>query len=50
MHQSGGKKTVVFRQVSPDVSIIQPFGILIGRFQNHLNKALRKNWILEYFK
>ena len=50
MHQSGGKKTVVIRQIRPYVSIIQPFRILIGRFQNLLNNALRKNWMLGYFK
>ena len=50
MQKSGGKKTVVFRQISPSVSIIQPFRILIGRFQNLLNKALRKSWMLGDFK
>ena len=50
MHQSGGQKTVAFRQISPYVSIIQPFQILIGRFQNLLNKALKKSWMLGYFK
>ena len=50
MHQSGGKKTVVFRQISPYVSMIQPFGILIVRFQNLLNRALRKSKMLGYFK
>ena len=50
MQKSGGKKTVVFRQISPYISIIQPFRILIGRFQNLLNKALRKSWMLGYFK
>ena len=39
MHQSGGKKAVVFRQILPYVSIIQPFRILIGRFHNVLNRA-----------
>ena len=50
MHQSGSKKTVVFRQNVPNVSIIQPFRILIEMFQNLLNKALRKGWMLEYLK
>ena len=50
MHQSVDKKTVVSRQISPDVSIIQPFRFLIGKFQNRLNMALRKNWMLRYFK
>ena len=50
MQKLGGKKTIVFRQISPYVSIIQPFQILIGRFQNLLNKALKKSWMLEYFK
>ena len=50
MHQSEGKKPVVFAQISPNVSIIQPFRILIGRFQNLLNKGLRKSWMLGYFK
>ena len=40
-----GKWTAVFRQISPYASIIQPFGILIGRFQNLLNKTLRKSLI-----
>ena len=50
MQKLGGKKTIVFRQISHYVSIIQPFQILIGRFQNLLNKALKKSWMLEYFK
>ena len=50
MQQSGGKKTVAFRQISSYVSIIEQFRILIGRFQNLLNKALRKSWMLGYFK
>ena len=50
MHQSGGKKPVVFKQISPYVSIIQPLRILIGRFQNLLNKGLSKSWMLGYFK
>ena len=50
MQKSGGKKTAVFRQISPYVSIIQPFRILIGRFQNLLNKALGKSWMLGYLK
>ena len=50
MQKSGGKKNVVFRQISSYVSIIQPFRILIGRFQNSLNKALSKSGMLRYFK
>ena len=50
MQKSGDKKIVVFRQIAPDGSIIQPFGIPIGRFQNLLNKALRKSWMIGYFK
>ena len=50
MQKSGGKKTVLFRQISPYASIIQPFQILTGRIQNLLNEALRKSWMLEYFK
>ena len=37
MQKSGGRKTVVFRQISPDAIIIQLFRTLIGRFQNLLN-------------
>ena len=50
MQKSGGRKAAVFRQISPYVSIIQPFRILIGRFQNLLNKALGKSWMLGYLK
>ena len=50
MYQSIGKKTVVFRQISREASIIQPFRILIGKFLNRLNMALRKNWMLRYLK
>ena len=39
-HQ-GVKKPVVFRQISPYVSIIQLFRILIGKLQNLLTKPLR---------
>ena len=46
MQKSGGKKAVVFRQISPYTSIIQPFPTLISRFENRLNKALRKSWML----
>ena len=49
MQKSGGKKKNVFRQILPYVSIIQSFQILIGWFQNLLNKALmRKSWMLGY--
>ena len=50
MHQSGGKKTVVFRQISPYVSIIKLFQIVIGRLQNRLNRAVRKYWMLGCLK
>ena len=50
MHKSGGKINVVLRQITPYASIIQPFQILIGRFQNISNEALRKIWMLGYFK
>ena len=43
MHQSGGKIKPVFRQFLPYFSIIQPFQILIERFQNISNKTLRKH-------
>ena len=46
----GVKERVVIRQISPYVSIIQPFRILIGMLQNLLNKALRKSCMLGYFK
>ena len=46
----GVKITVVFRQISPYVGVVYPFQILIGSFQNLLNKALRKSWMLGYFK
>ena len=45
-----GKKNIALREITPFVSIIQPFQILIGKFQNHLNKALRKIWMIGYFK
>ena len=41
---------VVPRKITPYVSITQPFQILIGRFKNISNKALRKSWMLGYFK
>ena len=60
MLKSGGKKIVVFRQISKKktrcvsiiciISIIQPFQVQIERFQNLLNKAKRKGWMLGYFK
>ena len=50
MQQSGGKNSVVLRQNTPYVNVIQPFRILIERFQNLLNKALRKSWMPGYFK
>ena len=50
MHQSVGKKGVVFRQISPYVSINQLFRILIWMFQSLLKKELEKSWMLGYFK
>ena len=50
MQKSRSKKIVVFTQILPDASIISRFGILIGMFQNLLNKALRKCWMLGPFK
>ena len=50
MQNSGGKKTVFFRQISHYISIIKPFQILIGKFQNLLNKALKKSWMFGYLK
>ena len=59
MLKSGGKK-IVFRQISKKktrcvsiiciISIIQPFQVQIERFQNLLNKAKTKSWMLGYFK
>ena len=46
MQKSGGKIKVVLRLIAPYVSIIQLFQILIGRFKNLLNRALRKSWML----
>ena len=50
MPKSGGGVNVVFRKITPSVGIIQPFQILVGRFHNIPNKALRKSWMLGYFK
>ena len=50
MHQSLGKKNVPFRLTSSYLSIIPPFRILIGRFQNLLKTALMKNSMVGYFK
>ena len=50
MGQSGDKIKPVLRYVSPFFTIIQPFQILIGRFQNILNKALIKIAMLGYLK
>ena len=50
MQKSGGKNTVVFRKISRDASIIQPFRTLIGKFQNLFKKALTSCWMLRYFK
>ena len=48
--QVRGGINVVFRKITPSVGIIQPFQILVGRFHNIPNKALRKSWMLGYFK
>ena len=50
MQKSGGKLKVARRLIAPYARIIQPFQILIRRFQNLLNRALRKSWMLGYFK
>ena len=50
MHKPGGKINVVLRKITTYVSILQLFQILIGRFQNISNKALRKSWMLGYLK
>ena len=50
MHQSGGRKTVVVREITPYVTTIEPFRILIGRFQNILHLVVRKTCMLGYFK
>ena len=50
MYQSEGKINVVLRYITPYITIIQPFQILIGRFQNISNKAQIKSWMLGYFK
>ena len=50
LNKSKNQGRVVIRQISPYVSIIQPFRILIGMLQNLLNKALRKSCMLGYFK
>ena len=50
MQQSRGRRKVVLTQITAFVTIIQPFQILIGRFQNISNKALKKSLMLGYFK
>ena len=53
MHQSGeggGGIKPVLSQISLHFSIIHPFQLLIGRFQNISNKALSKNRMLGCFK
>ena len=40
----------LLRSISPNFSISYPLQILMGRFQNILNKAIRKSWMLGYFK
>ena len=50
MHQSGGKRTVFLRQITPYFGISQQFRIVIGRFQKLLNKALWESWMLGLFK
>ena len=49
MEKSGGIKIVVFRQITPYVSVIQPL-ILIGRFQNISSEALTESWVIGYFQ
>ena len=44
-----GKKNILVREITPYVSIIRPFRILIRRLQNLSNKALRKRQMLGYF-
>ena len=48
MHQS--KIKPILRKISPNFSISYPLQIPMGRFQNILNKAMRKSWMLRYFK
>ena len=50
MHQSGGKKPLFLDKFYLVLLYSQPFRILIGRSQNLLNIALRKSWMLGYFK
>ena len=42
MHQPGGKIKPVLRSIFNNVSIINPFQILIGWFQYILNKAMNQ--------
>ena len=50
MHQSVGKIKPFLRSISSNFSIIYPFQVLMGRFQNILDKAMSKCWMLGYFK
>ena len=50
MYQLGGKKTVFLRQITPYVGVSQQFRIVIGRFNNLLNKALWESWMFGLFK
>ena len=43
MHQSGDKIKPVLRSIFNNFSIINPFQILMGRFQNILNKAMSES-------
>ena len=50
MDKSGGKINAFLRKITPYVNPIQPFGILIGRFQNISRKTLMEGWILGCFR
>ena len=50
MYQPGGKIKPVLRSILNNFSIINPFQILMGRFQNILNKAMSQSCIPGYFK
>ena len=49
MNQTRGKIKPVLSQIFPYFSIIYPFEILMGRFQNILNKTLSEldTWIFQ---
>ena len=50
MYQPGGKIKPALRSILNNFSIINPFQILMGRFQNILNKAMSQSCIPGYFK